>query len=150
MSKPSLYVKIPGRREHLDGDEVAADVLLTFDSDDGPSDLARRILEHREDEEIPLSVVVSLADLGDFVEDVEVAADDEPPASEDDPHPEIGPIDTTNTHLVTEDKGRVFVGVPPQRPLSRAEALALGAWLTVMASATDDEVIEARRAIENT
>jgi hypothetical protein len=43
----------------------------------------------------------------------------------------------------------VLIGAPPSRAMTRAEALALASWLTVMAEATDDEVLEARRAVEN-
>lgn len=60
-------------------------------------------------------------------------------------------IDPTNRSLVAVDgTGRLVLMAPPTTPITRQQALALAAWLTVLAEATDGEVLQARRDVEST
>lgn len=60
-------------------------------------------------------------------------------------------IDTVNRFLVgVAGPGEVTIIRPPLRPINKAEAINLAAWLVVLSRATRDEVEAAIAAVENT
>ena len=63
-------------------------------------------------------------------------------------------IDTLNKFMVTSnmnpDGVSVMLPPTPRQNLTKAEALNLAAWVSVLAEATEAEVVEAFRAVRNT
>jgi hypothetical protein len=73
----------------------------------------------------------------------------QPPAAPPPPD-EPREIDLSNRYLVTARKNELFVMHPrPGAAMTRDDALNLAVWLIVIAGIEDDELLEARRVVEN-
>ena len=59
------------------------------------------------------------------------------------------PFDTMNRYLVTLQGEKVVVMNPPRTPMEREHALGLIAWIAVLANFSEQEIRDARKAVES-